>query len=289
VGRIDSQTEIEFLIEQAGYEAQEAKCFNNAPVLAIRKETSWFLIQGCCNSWTCPRCGKIRAKQEYARMIEGSRILEARGEKLYFMTLTCRGRELELDKANREYLAWTNRLLSTLRADSKKHGMAWFYVQVTEKQERGHPHSHILITYCPTDAREYKAGQFMPGGRRAKHGALYSAYLIERAYAAGLGRQTDLTSVRSGEAVTRYIAKYLFKKAVLTEWEKGWRRIRYSRNFPKLPEKEGEGFPVLHHADWMRVSELENVYTRDETVLELAYAHLVTNVGLLDTNHQNAI
>ena len=83
-------------------------------------------------------------------------VLDAQGVKLAFLTVTCRGKELEADYAFRHYLEWTNRLLDAMRAKAtrttKDHEReVWAYVQVTEKQRRQHPHSHILLSFMPAD------------------------------------------------------------------------------------------------------------------------------------------
>lgn len=59
-------------------------CHNNAPYFAIELSAkSYGLWQGNCNDWTCPRCGIMRAKHEYGRIVNGTRIL-ADDHDLYF-------------------------------------------------------------------------------------------------------------------------------------------------------------------------------------------------------------
>lgn len=278
--RYDSQAEIDAYLEQADGIIRK-RCPNNAPFICYKNSVgAWYLVQASCNSWTCPRCGLLRAKEEYGRMVNGAKELSEQGHKLYFHTFTCKGKELDVKEADDSYLLWTNRLLTTLRKDATKRSEFWCYVQVTERQKRGHAHSHCISTYCPDDAIPYAKGDTLPNGRKAKHDCLWSEYFRERNVAAGLGVECDLSEIRNPVAVAVYAAKYLFKDAQVTEFSKGWRRIRYSRNFPKMPEISGkEAFAVIHHADWRKIENLGVIVRTDAKWIEdLAYAHLVTNV-----------
>lgn len=218
-------------------------CQNSAPFIAIKATgKAYKVVQGCCNDWTCIRCGLIRAKREYGRMVHGCTLLSG-GHDLYFLTLTCRGRELSVKDSLAHYYEWTNRLLDACRTRAKRDGKAWHYAQVTERQKRGHPHSHLITTFYPHD---------LTTGKR-----LRSTWLKERVVSAGLGEQYDISLVRSAEAASRYVAKYLFKSSMFeTHWPKNWRRIRYSRSFPKLPELNVDAFPLIKAADWRRLARL---------------------------------
>jgi len=281
--------EIAIAIE-ASHENEDMRCIYGAPFLCMKQGRMWRLVQGCCNSWTCPRCGQIRARKEYGRIVHGAAELDAGGAPLYFMTLTCRGKELDAETAIAHYMEWTNRLFTLLRATATRKGLAWHYAQVTELQGRGHPHSHVLTTFCPPDAELRDKGATLSFTVKtdttdktiryaAKHELIFSERLWARAYESGLGSQTDLTAVKSAKAVAKYISKYLFKDATKTVFPKHWHRVRYSRSYPKLPEKHAEGFPVIKSVDWRRVATLdEPVFTRERVAIESAYANSVYNV-----------
>lgn len=276
----DAQNNIDTYLEQAeGIEHK--RCPKNAPFICYKNSAgAWYLVQASCNSWTCPRCGLMRAKEEYGRMVQGAKEISEQGHQLYFHTYTCRGKEVSLEEADRNYMLWTNRLLTTLRKDATKRHEYWCYVQVTERQKRGHAHSHCISTYCPSDAVPYAKGERMPNDRIATHDCLWSEYYRARNVDAGLGIECDLSLIRNSVAVAVYAAKYLFADAQVTEFQKGWRRIRYSRNYPKLPTITGkEAFAVVKHKDWLKIENLGVlVRTKDAWIEELAYAHLVTNV-----------
>ncbi len=256
-------------------------CLNNAPYFAYQIEgKKWGVVQGCCNDWNCPRCGQQRAREEYGRIVSGAREL-AKTHELFFLTITCRGKELTLDEAENGYLGWTNRLLTRLRTSSKRAGVEWFYASVTERQTRQHPHSHYLTTYCPDDAIPIKKGAskyFYTSGETfaSKHNTLQTEYVERACVDCGLGRQYDLSRVESVEAGSRYVSKYLFKETIFTDrWPKGWRRVRYSQNWPKLPDIKGDAMILLSKFDWYKLSKLAVVVvTKDQGAHNLVSSQL---------------
>jgi hypothetical protein len=261
-------------------------CANNAPYFAYQIEgKKWGIVQGCCNDWNCPRCGQQRAREEYGRIVSGAREL-GKTNKLYMLTITCEGEGLNVQEAENKYLVWTNRLVSNLRMQTKRSGKVWAYASVTERQGRGHPHSHYLTTYCPDDAVLVKKGEWKPSvekgrGTVARHDTLQSSILEQASIGAGLGWVYDLSELRSVEGASRYVAKYLFKETIFsTIWPKGWRRVRYSQNWPKLPDVKGDAVVLLSKFDWYRLSRLATIIvTKDEG----AKKHAEKNMSGSDT------
>lgn len=252
-------------------------CAYNAPYFAYQIEGKrWGIVQGCCNHWDCPKCGQQRAREEYGRIVSGAREL-SKTTPLYFFTVTCRGEELSHEDAEEGYISWTNSLLTKLRAEAKRSNQLWAYASVTERQKRGHPHSHYLTTYCPADAHPIAKGEgktYITSGEvfPAKHNTLQSFSLERKCVQSGLGRQYDLSTVEAVEGCSRYVAKYLFKETIFsTKWPKGWKRVRYSQNWPKLPEKEGDAFILLTNFDWYKLGRLAvTIKTKDEEAASLA-------------------
>lgn len=240
---------------------QNVGCKKHAPHIFFVKDAIAYIVHGCCNSWTCPRCGIIRAKQEYRKIIFGAEKLNADGYDLYFITLTCRGKELSLKDAESNYYKWTTTLLNACRTKSGRAGEYWAYCQVTERQRRGHPHSHVITTYLPHDAKiSHKTTN--SGERRE---VLLSDWFLARCKSADLGPQYEITKIRSAKAVASYVAKYLFKEAISTEWPKGWRRIRYSRKWPReKKEALDDGWPLLNKGDWKRVKDRQTLVRIDD-------------------------
>lgn len=212
------------------------------------------ITQGCCNHWDCPRCGQIRARQEYARIVHGIHRLSSENEALYFQTITCRGKEMSREDAESNYLTWTNRILDSYRARVKKQGGYWCYVQVTERQRRGLPHSHFLTTFSPGDVLLGTNTKWRRiGGELVSEEVkvLRSDWLSRAVKRSGLGEQYDISRVRNEAAASRYVAKYLFKQTAFdADWPKGWKRVRYSQNFPKLPELKTDAFVLRTYEDW---------------------------------------
>lgn len=225
--------------------------------------------QSCCNHWDCPTCGEKRAKQEYRRIVAGCEAL-AIDHKLYFWTITCRGRECSYDEAMQNYLDWTNVLFTNARKKCKAEDGHWAYVQVTEHQQktRAHPHSHIITTFLPSDAVRTSDG--------AGHTIYASQWFTRANYTAGLGSQHKISEVKTAAGVSRYVAKYMFKAALSEKWPPKWKRVRYSQNWPKLPEFSPDFVSVLRSTkDWQLVEKQRSLF-RCETpeFYELARHHI---------------
>jgi len=238
-----------------GYTPPE-RCTYAAPYICYQDDQThiWNLMQGCCNHWDCPRCGIIRAKQEYARMVTGAELLEQQQKKLYFWTITCKGKEMSKAEAEEGYLIWTHSLMRRCWDKCHRANEYWCYVQVTERQKRGHPHSHIITTYVPDDQRLVCKGESLPNGRVARHVTLWSEWFRGANVRAGLGIECEISPVKSAAAVSRYVGKYLFKQTNFDQWPARWKRVRYSKNWPDLPERKNQSaFPVIKYADWFRM------------------------------------
>lgn len=252
------------------------ECVNNAPYFGYQIEGKrWGVVQGCCNDWNCPRCGQQRAREEYGRIVAGAREI-GKTCKLYMLTITCEGEGLSVQEAEDNYLVWTNKMVSNLRVQTKRGGKEWAYASVTERQGRGHPHSHYLTTYCPPDAVLVKKGEWKSSiaegrGYVARHDTLQSAILEQASIRAGLGWVYDLSELRSVEGASRYVAKYLFKETIFTTiWPKGWRRVRYSQNWPKLPEVKSEAMLLLTNEDWNNLARKALIIkTKDDGAKEM--------------------
>jgi len=252
------------------------RCVNHAPFFAYCKGGKKYgVVQGNCNSWTCPRCGVMVAKNHYGRIVEGCRTL-AKDNQLYFITLTCRGRELSEQEAFENYGQWTSKFLDAAYAKQKRSGKKWAYVQVTEKQKRGHPHSHILTSFTTDDLTEGFVEKWSVGndGKKCVEQVevFRSEWILSQCEKSGLGNQYDISLVGSVEACSRYVAKYMFKESQFNqEFPKHWKRVRYSQSFPKLPEKKTDAFVLLSREDWLKLQRLAvHVSTNELSAFEEA-------------------
>lgn len=249
------------------------KCTYGAPYFAFSiHDNTYGVVQGNCHHWDCPRCGIGRAKHEYGRIVEGCKTIAQKHE-IYFITITTRGKSLRVSEAEDKYLEWTNRLLTNCRTYAKRKDQTWIYCQVTERQKRRHPHSHILTTFHPLDLFEghIEKWETDKNGSRRKHDvpALRSNWLQRAVISSGLGEQYDISVVEQPEAASRYVAKYLFKSGIFRgDWPPGWRRIRYSQSFPKLPDKTGDAFILLSAHDWFDLAACaDSVRVTEETAI----------------------
>jgi len=137
------------------------------------------------------------------------------------------------------------------------------------------PHSHLLTTFEPGDLYAGSVTKW-----RKKQGALESyqkdairsEWLSNAVVRSGLGEQYDISLVRSEAAASRYVAKYMFKQtAFAADWPKGWKRVRYSQTFPKLPELKSDAFVLLTWQDWNELGRRAVTVTcADEDTFEYA-------------------
>lgn len=245
-------------------------CVYGAPLVALIIAGRATISQACCNHWDCPACSIKRAKQEYRRIVEGSEQLEREGHDLYFWTITCRGRECSYDEALDSYLVWTNRLLTNARAKARRAGEYWCYSQVTEHQKktRQHPHSHLLTTFLPKDG--------IPTKDKNGRDVIVSEWFSSANVSAGLGDQCTISKVKSAGAVSRYVGKYMFKASATETWPAGWKRVRYSQNWPALDKCTPDFVAVLlSQSEWESAEKTgRNFVCETPSIYELARHHM---------------
>jgi len=173
---------------------------------------------------------------------------------------------MPLAEAEENYLVWTNRLLTNARTKAKREGNYWAYVQVTERQKRTrtHPHSHIITTFLPADAIETRDEK----GRAN----FVSAWFTSGNFTAGLGNQHRISGVGDASAVSRYVAKYLFKDSMRQTFPPKWKRIRYSANFPALVVATPDYTSILLNVQDWRSASRQNVAweAENEVIYQMA-------------------
>jgi len=107
----------------------------------------------------------------------------------------------------------------------------------------------------------------------------HSEWLMLASVNAGLGVQARISIVDTVEGCARYVAKYLFKDCMGETWPKGWKRIRYSKSWPKLPDsKNPRAFAILSAWDWYLAGDSGTLITRSGRVYERARRQGLTNV-----------
>lgn len=245
------------------------RCRYGAPYFAVeRSEKRFKIVQGCCNHWDCPKCGIQVARAHYGRIVVGARAIHE-DDDMWFITVTCRGKELTVEDAKAHYLEWTSKFLDACYSRAKRAGMSWSYVQVTELQRRGHPHSHILTTFHPDDLFWGTTDKWKTGinGLLVCHKvpAIRSDWLSSQVIKSGLGSEYDISRVETVEACSRYVAKYMFKKTQFSaDFPKHWKRVRYSQSWPKVTRTKTNAFVLLAKADWEELAMDARVLDADE-------------------------
>jgi len=72
----------------------------------------------------------------------------------------------------------------------------------------------------------------------------------DNARASGMGYMDEEEEARTPAGAAFYVVKYLTKSIAYTEWPRGFRRVRTSQSWPKLPDMprvEGWEFETLPH------------------------------------------
>jgi len=170
-----------------------------------------------CGQWTCPNCAK-----HLARLWAWRCRLQVASANVpyYFWTLTLRAKTRTAAQGYADLPSlWDN-----LRKRIQRSASKWSYCAFVEGQpQRGHmPHFHV-ITSTPAPYR-----------------------IKDLAHDCGFGYQATESVVTSGQAAN-YCAKYASKTNPATP--KGFRRVRASRDWAKLPPMEGDGLVVRARAE----------------------------------------
>jgi hypothetical protein len=164
------------------------------------------LIAVRCGSWYCPHCMKKNARLWAWRV---NIHVHNHGGGAWFWTFTL-GRKYRTAAQGFEALP---KLWDRLRKYLQRNlPCTWEYCAFVEGQpKRGHmPHFHVIsLQKCP---------------KRVKDVAMWN----------GFGYQADEKHVTSGGAAS-YVAKYASKQSPVTP--KGFRRVRASQGWSKLPQK----------------------------------------------------
>lgn len=188
------------------------------------------LIAIRCGSWTCPHCMKANARQWSWRV---SLHISKSGKPAYFWTLTL-GRRYKTAAQGFEALPglW-DRFRKYIR---RLHPGTWEYCAFVEGQPQrsNMPHFHII--------------SLIKSPKRLKDVAVWS----------GFGYQAKEVKVNSAKAAA-YVAKYASKQS--EETPRGFRRVRVSQGWTKLPQKDGSSLIIRQPGERLpdyltRVSEL---------------------------------
>lgn len=171
-------------------------------------------FQPRCKCWGCPACARINAAVWTMRTHHGVMTL-AGGDGdgkvegvVSFLTLTSNAK---LDDAGSVAVfgdAWNK-----LRGRARRRVADGEYLMIPERHADGRLHAHAVETFN-----------------------LGTRWWKDAAAACGLGYIAEEEIVRTPKAAAGYVSKYLAKTLSAANWPDGFRRVRTSRGWPKLPE-----------------------------------------------------
>lgn len=180
------------------------------------------LFRPRCKTWRCPACAEINRRLWIVKVAHGAEQLLEKSDQLRMITLTSHAR-LTADGSIAVFRdAWPN-----LRKRAQRRQKSMAYAMIPERQQNGRIHVHALSN-TSLGTRWWK-----------DHGA-----------AVGLGWRNEEEPVRSLWRAAYYANKYLNKETAQTEWPRGFRRVRCSRNWPRLPKPERPSGWAFQAVEW---------------------------------------
>lgn len=186
------------------------------PLIAGKNESAKrvILFVPTCKMWSCPACAQTNSRLWKARTFHAISTLVDDYSKLYFLTLTSH----ESLTAEQSLWVWPKawKKLSMRARRAKPKGL---YCMIPERHTDGRLHTHSIDTF-----------------------GLTTRWWKDNGRSCGLGYIDEEDEIKSAEGAAHYVGKYLVKQ-LLTDWPKGFRRVRTSRDWPKLP-------PYPTNPDW---------------------------------------
>jgi len=177
-----------------------------------------------CKMWKCPYCAKINSDLWIMRVTHGCHELIEMGHDLSFVTVTSHEKLTAKQSVQTLPDSW-HKLSMRLR----RHVKGVQYVVIPERHKNGRLHIH---------------GVFLSGADRR--------WWKDNARSCGMGYQAEAKPVYSASGAGFYCGKYLAKQLSDERWKKGFRRIRTSQAFPKLPpleRAEGWTFSIISQGE----------------------------------------
>jgi hypothetical protein len=209
-----------------------------------------------CKTWSCPACAAINTKLWAARTHYAANEIQEQGEGLQFLTLTSHEKLDGYTSLKVWPKAWKK--LHTRANRAGGHGA---YLMVPERHKDGRLHMHALVTW------DMKSSWWKDNGR-----------------ACGLGFMNEVEPVRTAGGAATYVTKYLMKSLEDAFWPDGWRRVRLSRDWPKMPDVErpaGWRFSALEKQDKLSEEIMRHMVGMDR-VLVLDHITAWEAIGAID-------
>lgn len=161
-----------------------------------------------CGLWTCKSCGDHNKRKWVAKIGHGLTEYQSEGLDFHFVTLTSH-RKLKTAEAT---IAVFKHAWDVLGKRARREAPGMKYVLIPERHKTQKLHCHLLTSaHMPT--RWYK----------------------DNSASCGLGYIADEERLLSVARGCYYISKYTAKQVGEDIWPKGYRRVRTSHKWPKLP------------------------------------------------------
>jgi hypothetical protein len=166
-----------------------------------------------CKQWSCEICAPINALHCAIRTVNGVRAIYAAGWRVKFATITQPGSVKTPEFAYRILANQWSKFRQKWEYWVDKQEGYNLYAAFVEGQGRraGMPHFHILATSLPTQDK-----------------------LKDWVVSSGLGYMVDLQDIEPNSGVAWYVSKYSTKGSDAHLMPKGFRRVRFSRDWPQM-------------------------------------------------------
>lgn len=216
----------------------------NRPVMKARNPETGYVIlfRPRCKMWSCPTCAEINQKLWAVRSHSGAEQLIETGRELQFLTLTSNEK---LGPDGTLYV-WP-RAWKKLHARANREAGKSAYMMVPERHSDGRLHMHAISTW-----------------------GLGSRWWKDNSRECGLGYMAEEKEVNSPVGAACYVVKYISKQLALAQWPRGFRHVRTSRDWPKLPELEkpdGWSFSVLEKEDNLMKEIIRHTFFFDKVLM----------------------
>lgn len=178
-------------------------------------------LKSNCGTYKCPECARLNVAKHYARALNG--IHKLRVKEWYFETYTAHKLQRGFNKSVKNLRAGF-KLIQQRKRDRK--GGAGYFIKVFESHADGALHLHVLTSITLADKFRYikKRDSFV--GRLNDEGAT-----------AGMGYKAESVKLKSPVSAVTYTIGYILKSAQDDGLPKHFRRVEYSKDFPKLDKR----------------------------------------------------
>lgn len=202
------------------------------------------ILKTRCKRWDCPYCSQVNKLQHRLRVYHGLSKLENQGHKFAFVTITSHKDLKDTVSCYRVFQkAWSKLSTRYRREVYKITGLSAEYVYIPELHKDNRLHWHGVFS-----------------------GQLPKRFWKNNCAECGLGYMADSSNLDNISQATNYVTKYISKNVGQSIDIERFRRINYSRGFPKNePAKTDSNWNVLKQQEAIATL-IESAWKLDLTV-----------------------